>query len=319
MELMKTSEDFRQFYEDKLVPEFRRLEKKRRQTVTMLVAGTIVLAFVILLFLIWMQALNGIIFFGYFGFMISAFVLYPYLLKRYARSFKPAVIGRIVRFVSKELKYKPDGFVSTEEFAESGLFQTQSGQGYKGDDLVWGELGNVRIRFSEVEARTPNFWGEIRAPRVSFKGLFFIGEFNKSLKGRTFVLPDISEKIFGCLGRKAQEQNVLRGQLVKLEDPEFEKEFVVYGTDQIEPRYVLSTSLMRRILDFQKKCERKIMLSFAASKVYVAIPFERDLFEPRLFRTLLDFEPIAEYFEDLQLAIGIVEDLNLNTRIWSKQ
>jgi hypothetical protein len=34
---------------------------------------------------------------------------------------------------------------------------------------------------------------------------------------------------------------------------------------------------------------------------------------------LIDFAPIQEYFEDLQLAIGIADDLNLNTRIWSKQ
>jgi hypothetical protein len=316
---MKTSEDFRQFYEDKLLPELRRLERKRKQTAEMLIGVAFVLAFVIVLCAIRVRTLYGIIFWGYSVFVISGAVVCTYLLKPYTLSFKSAVIGRIVRFVSSELKYKPDGFISTEEFEESGLFQTQCNQGHQGDDLVWGEVGDVRIRFSEVLAVAPKFWGKIRAPRPSFKGLFFIGEFNKSIAGRIFVLPDISEKTFGRLGRKVQEQNVLRGQLVKLEDPEFEKEFVVYGTDQIEPRYVLSTSLMRRILDFQKKCKHKIMLSFVDSKVYVAIPFKRNLFEPRFFKTLLDFESIAEYFEDLQLAIGIVEDLNLNTRIWSKQ
>ena len=60
-------------------------------------------------------------------------------------------------------------------------------------------------------------------------------------------------------------------------------------------------------------------MSFVGSKVFVAVSFTRNLFEPKLFRTLLDFGLIQEYFEDLQLAIGIVEDLNLNTRIWSKE
>ena len=62
-----------------------------------------------------------------------------------------------------------------------------------------------------------------------------------------------------------------------------------------------------------------IFLSFSNTKVFVAIPFIRNLFEPRVFRTLLDFGQIQEYLEDLQLAVGVVEDLNLNTRIWSKQ
>ncbi|MHC4587019.1 MAG: DUF3137 domain-containing protein, partial [Planctomycetota bacterium] len=84
-------------------------------------------------------------------------------------------------------------------------------------------------------------------------------------------------------------------------------------------RYILSTSLMERIVEFKKKTGRKIYLSFVGSKVFVAVSYTKSLFEPRLFRTLVDFESVREYFEDLQLTIGIVDDLNLNTRIWSKQ
>ncbi|MHC4388157.1 MAG: DUF3137 domain-containing protein, partial [Planctomycetota bacterium] len=71
--------------------------------------------------------------------------------------------------------------------------------------------------------------------------------------------------------------------------------------------------------DFKRKTNRPVYLSFVGSKVFVAVSYTKNLFEPRLFRTILDFELVQEYFEDLQLAIGIVDDLNLNTRIWSKQ
>lgn len=110
----------------------------------------------------------------------------------------------------------------------------------------------------------------------------------------------------------------MRGSLIKLEDPEFEKMFVVYGDDQIEARYILSTSLMRRIVDFKKKSKRTIYISFVGSKIYVAVSYSRNLFEPRIFKTLLAFSPIKEYFEDLELVYGLVEDLNLNNRIWTK-
>ena len=59
-------------------------------------------------------------------------------------------------------------------------------------------------------------------------------------------------------------------------------------------------------------------MSFIDSRMYIAIPYTENLFEPQLFKTILDFAPVQKYFEDLQLAIGIVEDLNLNLRIWSK-
>ena len=103
-----------------------------------------------------------------------------------------------------------------------------------------------------------------------------------------------------------------------MEDVAFEKEFVVYGDDQIEARYILSTSLMERILAYKKKSNRPIRFSFIGNKVHVAISYKKALFEPRLFRSLLSFKPIQEYFEDLSLAIDLVEDLNLNTRIWKK-
>ena len=51
----------------------------------------------------------------------------------------------------------------------------------------------------------------------------------------------------------------------------------------------------------------------------MAIPYSKDLFEPRVFQTILDFKPIHEYYEDLTLAVSIVDDLNLNTRIWTKE
>ena len=132
------------------------------------------------------------------------------------------------------------------------------------------------------------------------------------------VLPDTAEKLFGRIGQKLQSMNLVRDDLIKLDDPEFEKLFVVYGNDQVGARYVLSTSLMKRIVDFKNKTNRDIYLSFIGSMVFVAISYKRNLFEPRIFETLLDFEPVREYFEDLQMAVGIVDDLNLNTRIWTK-
>ena len=149
--------------------------------------------------------------------------------------------------------------------------------------------------------------------------VFFIADFNKHFKSRTLVLPDTAEKLFGKFGQKLQSMSFSRGKLIKLEDPEFEKEFCVYGNDQVESRYILSMSLMRRILEFKKKWETKIYLSFVDSKVYIAISLNKNLFEPKLFKTIVNYSFIEENITYLLLLIGIVEDLNLNTRIWTKE
>lgn len=145
--------------------------------------------------------------------------------------------------------------------------------------------------------------------RSIFKGIFFISDFNKTFRGKTVILPN-------NLRTKMKFLNRHHGEPVKLEDPEFNKFFSVYSNDQVGARYVLSTSVMQRIVDFRRKANRDLLVALVDSQLYIGVPSEEDLFEPRLFRTMLSFNPMREYFEILQLMMSIVEDLNLNQRIW---
>ncbi|GAB1544745.1 hypothetical protein NUACC21_74210 [Scytonema sp. NUACC21] len=145
--------------------------------------------------------------------------------------------------------------------------------------------------------------------KTVFKGLFFRARFNKTLKGKTVVLPQLYNSNINSL-------NLRKGQLVKLEDPEFSQLFTAYGDDQVEARYILSTNLMSKLVKFRKKARRNIYVSFVENMIYIAIEYPEDIFEPKLFHTMLSFAPMGEYFESIQLMLGIVEDLNLNRRIW---
>ena len=227
-----------------------------------------------------------------------------FISKGYIIDFKILVIDRIVHFVDKNLSYECNSYIPKSTFMLSQIFKTKPNR-YEGDDLVSGRVGETKIQFCELNAEYESGSGKNRSVRTVFKGLFFIG--------------DTAEKFLGRIGQKLQSMNLGRDKLIKLDDPEFEKHFVVYSNDQVGARYILSTSLMKRIVDFKKKSDRKIHLSFVGSMVFVAVSYTRNLFEPRIFRTLLNFEPIREYFEDLQLVVGIVDDLNLNTRIWTKR
>jgi len=103
-----------------------------------------------------------------------------------------------------------------------------------------------------------------------------------------------------------------------MDDPKFEKEFVVYGTDQIEARYILSHSLMEKLLLFKKKTKHPVSISFVRNHIHLAIEYNKDLFEPSIFHSLLKYKIAMEYVGTLHLAIGIVEELKLNQKLWSK-
>ena len=248
-------------------------------------------------------------------------------MRGYTSEFKHAVVSRVVEFADPGLSYSPGGGVGEGSFRASRLFE-HSIDRYSCEDLVSGALGRTAVRFSEVHAeyktttrdskgRTHTHWHTI------FKGLFFVADFNKDFRGTTVVVPDVAEKMLGgWLGQLFQSMNFSRsGQLVKLESPEFEKYFAVYADDQLEARYILTPALMERIVEFRKRPDTsdQVFISFARSCVFVAIPCQRNMFEPRLLRTLMDFEVIKEYYLDLALAAGIVENLDLNTRLWTKE
>ena len=240
----------------------------------------------------------------------------------YRSAFKSQIITHVVNSFGHDLHYSPQSSISENDFRASQLFR--SPDRYKGEDLVSGCVGSTRLQFSEVHAeyRTRDSKGR-ESWHTIFRGLFFIADFNKSFNGITLVRPDTAERVLGKFGQSLQAFGSSLGfsnlELVKLEDPDFERIFVVYSTDQIEARYLLSPGLMRRLLDFQAKAGTDVHAAFFANHIYLAVPLSTSFLEPPTFGGRLDLECITKYATELQFVLGIVEDLDLNTRIWSKQ
>lgn len=238
--------------------------------------------------------------------------------KHFVADFKKQLIERIIHFISPDLSYQPKNYIGVDTFERSRLFMTSIDR-YNGDDYVFGQIDKTQFWFSEVKAeyKTTTSKGQTQWHTI-FKGLFFVADFNKHFEGSTVVLPNRLGR--GSLARILQKVNLMRREkLIKLEDPEFNKYFVVYGDDQIESRYVLSPSLMQRMIEFRKKNGNPLHISFVSSFLFLAIGYTKNLFEPSYFKSLTQIETVKPYFEDIRLAVGIVEDLNLNTRIWTKQ
>lgn len=132
------------------------------------------------------------------------------------------------------------------------------------------------------------------------------------------MLPDRAEKGFGSIGQILQSWKSEYGQIVKLEDPEFERAFVVYSDSQIETRYILTPALMQRLLDFRRRSKGELQVSFVGSNVNIGLNRVGKLFESRLFRTPLKPSIYEAFWSARTELTGIVEELNLNTRIWTK-
>jgi len=320
---VKTQHDLRDFYDTNLRNELSQLEIKRKKLLNLYlqVGMGIVVALAIAAIIVFSSGFPNpvpLIIILILGGIVGHFITKG-AAKEYKESFKSAIIQQIVTFIDPDLHYDMSSYIGKELYMSSELFKTRPDR-YKGDDFVRGRVGATELMFSEVHSqyRTKDSKGRSSYHTI-FRGMFFIADFNKHFRGKTIILPDTAEKLFGGLGKMFQSWNFSRDELIKMDDPEFEKLFVVYGTDQVEARYILSPALMQRISEFKKRTGKKIHLSFKNSCVFVAIGYTKALFEPRVFSSILDFSQIKEYYNDLALTIGIVEDLNLNTRIWTKE
>jgi len=314
---MKTLEEFQDFFENSLKTDLIGLDNRRKRIIkkTSIIIGSF----------LGITAITSIIGF-YWGVVIALglalvlFFIWAYD-KHFYNDFKHQVINRIVYFISPDLKYDPKSFVNVAEFTASRIFLTNIDR-YNGDDMVQGLIDKTEMRFSELKAEYKVTTTDGKGRRQTtwhtiFKGLFFVADFNKDFQGSTVVVPNSFGKGLGFL-KKLMGAN-RREKLVKLEDVNFTKDFNVYGDDQVQARYILSTTLMERIVNFKRKHKKNIYLSFVDSKMYLAVPYRKDLFEPSYLKSLVNFKVVSSYFEDLQLATGIVDDMNLNLRIWTKQ
>jgi len=315
--------NFREFYEKELRSDLESIDLRRKETNKKALTALLITAIAVVTELVLIPGDTN--FPKAVPVIVTAFaglVAIGIVSESYRKEYKEKIIARIAGYADEGLVYSPEGFIPKEEFIRSRIFNLSCDK-YSGEDYFRGRIGKTDIEFSEVTAkhRNINGTGKNRSEdyTIILKGLFIIADFNKNFKTHTIVLPDTAEKLFGKFGQTLQSVSFGRGELIRLEDPRFEKEFCVYGEDQVEARYILTPSLMERILAYRKKWNSRVYLSFLDSKVYIAIYMYRNLFELRPFKPAADYSFLEENLRFLTLLTGIVEDLNLNTRIWTKE
>ena len=231
--------------------------------------------------------------------------------------FKDTILQKTLAFVAPGMRYDRKKFIPLSEFKKSGIY-TESISRYDGEDCFLGKYEEVDLAFSEVHAQKLVSNGKSSHHVTIFKGVFFIADFNKDFHTSTFVLPNRAEEVLGTsFGRWAKKMDIShKGKLIRLENPEFEKMFAVYAQDAIEARYILTPNIMERMMAIQRRFPGDVAFAFHASAIYITIPSKTDFFE---LPPTLDFSGIAALHHELALFLGLVHEMNLTLRIWTKQ
>lgn len=173
----------------------------------------------------------------------------------------------------------------------------------KGIPYVFTRIKNGKnIDFRRFQ--TEIFKNEIYNNKV-FKGLFVTAKFNQIFQAVTIIQPKLLKTNINSL-------DYAQKKLIKLEYPKFNSFFTVYSSDEVQARHILSTSLIEKLVQFRQKTNKNIYLSFIDDTIYIAIEYPEGIFQPNLFKSILKFTPLREFFEAIQLILGVIENLKLN-------
>lgn len=249
--------------------------------------------------------------------------LAQYQYKKLVPYYKKHVVANIINLIDATFEYDANKHIDVETFNNSAIFKTEAFV-CDGDDRVTGKIDKTTFQFSELHARDVSTSKQGSWPGATiFHGLFIKADFNKHIMGSTFVMPNKEKEVTNIVGNEKRELKHF-GELVKLENPEFEQIFSVYSSSQQEARYIITPAIMEAMVTIYKMYNRNMYFSFINDHAHCAVSFSKNgvmkgLFEPPAKKGNTSFGDIKEVYHLFMLIQTIINELNLNTRIWTKQ
>lgn len=327
------SHNLEEFYRQKVRPYFikQHIEKKRRAEFLKINVTPIIICFVLsgLTPKKWVLLSYIFLFIGVFLFFYTARLMkkngfFTNLYQQHVE-FKQKIVKQVIHFIDPTLTYQQAIPFPMEKFYGTQLFPKKADI-HGAQDCISGVHRNIPFEFMEIKtqikketrSRQGNNLGTTTTYETLFKGLFFCAQFHKSFHGSTIIQTDKFESKWGFIGRGLQKWKH-GSQLVELEDPEFEKKFKVYSTDQVEARYLLSTSFMRKVLDLEHHYGPGVQMAFQNSEIIIAIPSEKDFFEADSWGTGGDEQwlgQVKSFINEYHSIMDVIDILELDKNLW---
>jgi hypothetical protein len=296
---MQREQDFRHFYKSDIVHSLVYTEKERKSIVTRIILAVVLPVLgVPSLIVLWRQTHEEL-------YLVPALVLFigaPIYINKlfgdtqFYKNFKRKIIGKIIKYINPTLEYDNLQKVDDVEYDNSKFFDNTNTIIY-GDDHVSGVINDVRIEFSELlaEFKSESDKKEF-SNKYQFRGIFFLGEFRRNFPCE-FVVKSSSLTLDGH-----------NPSLVSNE--QFNKFFKIKVFSKPEGlNSVLTPAVVNIILTMQQRIHNDFMVSFADNRIYIGIYHDEDLFEPTLFQSMMNYDKIKGYFDDLFYPLIFIEDI----------
>jgi hypothetical protein len=250
-----------------------------------------------------------------YGALFAIALMVGHARRQVAKSYKQLVVGRVVKALGEALTYKAESSLTERAFLALDLF-ADTPSSFTSEDEIGGRKANVSYSIHEVRATRRQGKHTVTV----FHGLMIRLDFNKNFRGRTTVVPNGAGNAGGSLlGQLFRGGGSPRKEQVNLESPDFENTFDVYSTNDQEARYLLTPKLMELVLAANAaNSDGTLRLSFLDNSLYVAVPSRGNHLEASLSETVTPDSAIGDLAQVITFAERLVDELQLETRLWSR-
>jgi hypothetical protein len=179
----------------------------------------------------------------------------------------------------------------------------------KYEDKLTGARGDAPFEFFEAHLEekrtTTDGKGRTRTTWVTvFKGQCLAVKFHKEFNGVTKVYRDMGA--FNWLTKFGVKE-----PRVRLEDPVFEKAFEVYGSDQVEARFLLTPDFMERLVGLERTFQGKqLRCAFAGGEMLLAVAGKNLLESGSMHRRMDDLNRVREILLDFAAIFLLIDAMS---------
>lgn len=266
--LKKFKDNFTKIYHSDVAPQLKFIDNERlvvKKKAFQYAAITIAIGIVVLLLSFILSNVNYLMVIGGF-FVFAGLGIYFTMAKSFERKLKQQILPLLMKAFGN-FTWSTSKSIETSEIKASKIFSKFTSRST--DDNFYGTYRDMPIEISETELTytTRDSKGN-RQTRTEFRGVLISIGVGKNFIGHTIVRT--REFMFN---KKVYEE-------VKLEDPEFQKEYFVDSNDQVEARFLLTPAFMERFKNISTAFgTSEAQCSFKEGKILIALSCQGDLFK----------------------------------------
>jgi hypothetical protein len=263
------------------------------------VMSVTVVAFVALIFAILPYITGTIVALGF---------LYLILTSSYTKkSYKNQVVLPLINLLDKNITFDYDkSNFNKQTILKSNLFEIDNIHSIKQskyleyrDEKRTYKMCDVAIEYHYKNSDETDIYIE--------QGLFFLSPTTVNIEGKTLIIPDIAERIMGHTGTLMQRKNYNDLKQIRLDSLEFEKKYIVYGSDEITAHYLLNHTVMEVFSNIETQYKLTPRICFTSKHIYIFMPLGSGWLEPEIDirkNMLESFDSIKKHFD---MIFGLVE------------